>query len=482
VASRLSFAQVMGLFFLAVSIATLAVWFPLGLLLIPVAGIAGYTVYRVLGNPFFGIMLVALLLPFERAGSVDVGGMTVRLHQVMALLTLFAWIWQSIRRGGIHFRANPIAFPLAAFLFINVLSLINALNLKRGLLVLAFTAFVIVISHLVTELVQTKEQVKKLMRALLLSALFVSAFGLFQFIGDGIGLPSSLTLIREHWYNKEVIGVTRVHSMSLEPLYFANYLLIIFPTLAAMIIAQTRGKFRLDKHDLPLSLWQLILGATAMGLAFILTLSRGGYLALAAATFVVLLLSFRDMFSKRMLYLVGIPAVALLLVGLVTGAAASALNLEFIYSRSTSFAETTADLERLETYRDAWDAFLASPWLGFGPGNFGPYNTLYLTDTPEGGWGIVNNEYLELLAETGLFGFIALAVAVILWLFRSFNALRHEQDLYLRILLIGMIGSMIGLLVQYISFSTLYIMHLWFFIGFGLAVQQVSLSRRQSPD
>jgi O-antigen ligase len=471
----------MGLFFSAIAIATLAVWVPLGLLLIPALGVAAYVGYRVFENPFFGIVLVAVLLPFERAGSVDVGGMTLRLHQIVALLTLFAWFWRGIRHGTLQLRGNPLAFPLGAFVLVNVLSLINAFNLRRGLLVLAFTLFVIVVSHLVTELVRTKAQLKTVYKALLFSALFVSAFGLFQFIGDGIGLPASVTLIREHWYNKEVIGVTRVHAMSLEPLYFANYLIVIFPTLAAMIIAQARGKFRLDRRDLPLPLWQLIPGATAMGLAFILTLSRGGYLALAAATLVVLLLSFRDMFSKRMLYLVGIPAVALLLVGLVTGAAASALDLEFIVARSTSFAETSADLERLETYRDAWNAFLANPWLGFGPGNFGPYNTLYLGDTPDGGWGIVNNEYLELLAETGLFGFLALGVAVAVWLFRSFTALRYETDLYLRILLIGSIGSMAGLLVQYISFSTLYIMHLWFFIGFGLAVQEISLRRKPTP-
>jgi len=465
-----------------------AVW-PMGLAIPLVLAIAGYGAYRIFNQPLLGVLGVIFFLPFERVGGFDLGGINLRIHQMIALLTIAALLWQKIRLGQMRFRSNPLLIPLAIFLLSYLVSVLHAINLQRAVMVYAFTVLVVVVALLVVELIRNREQLKQAHKVLLITAFGVSAFGLFQFVGDGIGLPPSVTMIREHWYNKEVIGVTRVHSTALEPLYFANFMLILLPTTLAMVITQTRkrlwGSFKgrgLDPKDLPFSIGWLIVMLMTMGLAFVLTLSRGGYLALAAAALVVFVLCFRDLLTKRVLLLGGSTALIGLLVLGITSIADSDLNFDFIIARSTSFAETGADLERLDAYRSGMDAFWQSPWFGVGPGNFGAFQTAWPSGAPPEGWGIVNNEYIELLAEAGLVGFALFAIAIGLLLWRLVLAWATCRDPFLSILLVGALGSFAGIFTQYISFSTLYIMHLWVFIGLSTAlILLVEKRQRASP-
>lgn len=435
--------------------------------------LAGFVAGKVFNNPFLGVLWIVILLPFERVGSVDVGALTVRLSHLMGLWTLLAWLWQKVRRGDVRLQPNPLLVPIVLFMLVYLVGLVNAINLQRGVLVFAFTLLMVLIFVVVSDLIDTREKLWQVIKVWIWTAFFVSGFGLFQWVGDTIGLPPSITQIRFGLYNKEILGMSRLHSTALEPLYYANYALTIFPTILALLLAPQALR---GKHIAPFAFRTLLLVAGTMGLAYLLTLSRGGYLALAVSVLVLVVLRFRGLFSRRVMGLVVLGVVALISFVGVTAATRSALNLAGLFDRATSVGETSADLERFASYREAYGAFLSAPWLGIGPGNYGAYVTGVYRGTPDEGWDIANNEYLELLAETGLIGISFFLLILIVWSTGIMRAIWQKEDPLLETVGVGFIASLMGMLMQYMTFSTLYMAHLWVFLAVGVAAARWSPS------
>jgi O-antigen ligase len=125
--------------------------------------------------------------------------------------------------------------------------------------------------------------------------------------------------------------------------------------------------------------------------------------------------------------------------------------------------------DRASTVSQAWDIIKQNPF-GVGPGNFGPAVATHPLVEPYGGWLIVNNIYLEVWAEEGsigLLGFLALCVYVFLAVLRTYWG---EKDLFRKSLLLAVGAAFVAILAQYMTFSILYIMHIWFCIGLALTL------------
>ena len=110
-------------------------------------------------------------------------------------------------------------------------------------------------------------------------------------------------------------------------------------------------------------------------------------------------------------------------------------------------------------------------WLGVGPGNFG--QAAYLEDPHNfpNAMAIVNNEPIELLTETGVLGLAAFGLFVVslgrlYWLRLRGGDLSSELGVWL--LALG--GTLLAIAVQYQTFSTLYITHIWVAIGLLVGV------------
>ena len=100
---------------------------------------------------------------------------------------------------------------------------------------------------------------------------------------------------------------------------------------------------------------------------------------------------------------------------------------------------------------------------------------------PQDGWKIVNNEFIEILAENGILGLFFFCLFILFLIVRSIKAIIITKDEYLRAILVGLLGAFIGVLVQYQTFSTLYIMHVWFLIGLMIAVQNMIFRQIPNP-
>ena len=271
-------------------------------------------------------------------------------------------------------------------------------------------------------------------------------------------------------YTKAIFGFPRIQAFSMEPLYFANYLLMpIFVGMALVFNKMTS-----------LKKWPFIGLIILLLINFILTVSRGGYLGFIGAFLVLSVLMFKKVFTWRNV-ITAILAVVIVGYGVTFALSKGdyrATN-EFIgHIMVIDFSSGESVQGRLQTYKRAFDARKYSPVLGIGIGNYGPWAKNYPAKTPPSGWDIVNNEYLEILAETGLVGFITFISILLVLFLRTFVALRYANDLYLKSVLIGVFAAFVGALIQYNFMSTLYIIHIWFLIGLLVAVQNVILKEK----
>ncbi len=423
-------------------------------------------------SPFFGLATVIFLLPFERIGSVDIASLTVRPSQIVAIVTIVAFVWERLVSGRFTLQKNPLVIPVIAFLISNLFSLFNALNPNRGVEVLVFTLFVAVVSFTVPQIITTREQVKKIIFVLMVSAVLVCVFGIFQFVGDLIGLSPKLTGLGE-LYTKGVFGFPRIQSTASEPLYFANYLLFPLSVATSLLLA--------TKHHRTLVWLALVL---LLGVNFVLTLSRGGYLGLIGVLAVLGVGHYKKVFSKKNLSLyVVILVVIAVSGGFLLGLSENAREaVDAFWKQAFNFSGGASIEQREDTITQALNAWEGHPYLGIGPGNFGPYVAEQPLITPVKGWLIVNNETIELLAETGVIGTLLFYLIVVVLCVTSLRAVLKARDPYIRTVLLGTLAAFVGVIIQYQTFSTLFVLHIWVLMGFLVALQNIALNPHEKRD
>lgn len=430
--------------------------------LLATALVAGIFLFNwFLRSPHWGLALIVFALPFERIGSIEIGGITLRVSYLFIVILGAAVVCRILLRRD-PIRGGWYLFWILGFIASALASLLGSMNLVRGLQILGFTLITMVGAWLVVQTLNCPEKIRVVVRALFWSAIIVSLFGLYQFVGDFVGLPATLTGLREH-YTSRVFGFARVQSTALEPLYFANYLLI---PLAMVLALALSGKDKLKTFLAP-KYGGLLMVAGA--LALILTLSRGGYLGALAAILVLIAFYYKKIFRGKIILMV-------LLLGVVLGITAySMLSLtgtdatDRFWQQATNFGSGASVEERYSAYDLALHYWELSPWTGIGYGNFGPRTELDAYHEPMDGWPIVNNEPLELLAEIGIVGFLwwVVLLGAVLWV--AGRAIGKATALY-RPLLVGLLAAFIGIIVQYCTFSTLYLLQFWMVVGLLIAL------------
>ncbi len=460
-----------GWFFGIIAVFVVAV----GLYLFPplfvLGGVVGIAVALVILRwPLVGVLLIAATLPLERIGAYEFQGFTVRLSQILLMVTsvsagIRAMVTSSSKRMRISLGSILILFIAAG-----VLSLFTSPNLQRSILLLLFTAFTMLLVWVVPRLVTTHKALRLVVLTVLVAALIVSIFGMLQFFGDMIGLPTTITGLRD-LYTKDVLGFPRIQSTAYEPLYFANYL--FFPLLIGLAVLLSRAR--------TLSPLMLIALLVIGGSSFVLTVSRGAYLGLAVALIVLSLFYFKRVFTIRNIIL--IPVVVLVVWWIVVktlGFGGDLFTFDKFREHVVGVFFGASYNERIETFDTAIQAWREHPVLGIGVGGFGPYASHHPMIPPRDGWKIVNNQYLELLAEVGSIGLGLFLLFISTLAIRSVSAIRTTKDEFLRAVMVGSLAAWAGVLVQYLTFSPLYIVHIWFFVGLILATQRIIFSEKQS--
>jgi hypothetical protein len=397
-------------------------------------------------------------LPLERIPSLELihpVSATVRISQVLGLALIcinLPLLWHTLRDI-----LGPPWRWLLVFLGVCLVSAATALDHKRAVLVIVFTVFVAVLARTVS-LRMELNKLSTYARILIGTGIATCCFGLYQFFGDLLGLPAQFTGLRPQ-YTSAIFGFPRVQSTGLEPLYYDNFLLI--PVALAL------GYFAWKKS------WKMWAAIVLFSAIIVVNISRGAIVALLLLTALSAgLMLWRKQWRMAGLAAAGVTIGFMLAFGLIWVGSTISKNAKSKEATS-NFAEHAVTINSGESSQfrtlsrnRAVQIWLEHPLLGVGPGNFGKAVNKLDPRNFVNSDAIVNNEPVEILAETGILGLTAMALFVV-----SFGRLvvevwrRVSLGAEVKVWFQALVLALIAIGVQYQTFSTLYITHIWVAIG-----------------
>lgn len=351
---------------------------------------------------------------------------------VGSLLLFLVWLFGSLIEGRIELPRNPVLVPTAAFgllVLLQVLLRTSAYPYASWQEWLKFLACGLVL-FLLSACIRSREERRLVVGALLLVG-FLAAF---------MGILQSFTV------PGKVYWVIPVEGTPFGPYgnrnHFAGLMEMVIPMSFGLLLS---GSVRREHHPF------LIFLAVLMCSALILSGSRAGILAFVFELifFAVLIVMVR--LSDRWL-----PYVPIIL--LLFGGALYWLGLHPVLARVETLKGIGTDpsyQSRLATARDTLRMFQTHPIVGFGLGTYAEVFPAYNSQVDEGHWVHAHNDYVELLAETGLFG--AACVGAFLWFLfrRGFQRVSHTSRG--RSVISGALVGILGLLVHSLADFNLHI-------------------------
>ena len=400
---------------------------------------------------FWLVLAIIFALPLERIPSLPIAGFTLKINHILGILLILFYTIRLLKKRE-KFKINYITIPLLGLLFFISLSLFQSARPLLSLVTFFQIVFTFILFQIIASQIDTIKKFEKIVQIIKISAFIVILFAGWQFVGDMLNLPIWITGLRE-LYTQKVFGFPRVHAFSLEPLYLGNYLFLPLSIFVAEIF---QGKKN----------WVNLTGFILTSIVIFMTLSRGAILAYLV--FVLLLFFFypkKTLTVKNLTFLSSNLSLAIILIVVILSILGAEKRASF-YNQLTlkDYQITETVMGRLNTYEVAWQAFKEKPLTGIGLFNYGPYATGYDLENPFV-QQIVNNEYLEILAEIGMFGLVLFIGIIILIIYAGFRGVKlakeSEMGTYLAILTIGFVA----VLVQYNFFSTLAIIGIWVYVS-----------------
>jgi len=359
------------------------------------------------------LILALVTASFDIFLNVNVAGFNLRASQILLWFPALIAVGRVLQGQRIEW---PLGFTWLVWWVFIILWLIplgpfwmRSAGYGAWLLLNVLAVFTIV------QLFSTPPRVHLLVRWYLYGFGFVAAFGLVQFSLPLVGLPAPLVT---QWWIPGLLA--RINGFSYEPSFYATYLLIGW--IVVTYLLANKGDVMPRSH-----LWAI---TGLLTLALILCSSRMGLLMMILWTV--------PQIGKMVRYVTArFGGGALLLLGLsVFGVGAMAIALAWHTGKlgqlnfllgGTGLAGTPAHsvAHRLDNFFDTLRAFVASPWLGYSLGGvavaLGALRGVTITSNEIAKLHEGVSVFGEVLAASGLIGFVPFTVYIVLLIYRPFR-------------------------------------------------------------
>ena len=383
-------------------------------------------------------LLLAVFFTALAHGAVEPWSVTIFEFIVIALMLL--WAIRAVAHGEFTIRIPMAALPIAALIVIGLVQSIPIVDsagrraglsmdveaTRRALMVLfcLFVAFLITANFFVS-----RKQLRMLATILVIYGLMMSVFSILQ----------SLTWNGRFYWLRLTSG-SSVFGPFANRNHFAGYIGLLVPLPVALII--TRGVRKETRIFYGFA-------AVLMGIAVIVSLSRGGMISLAASMiFMVLASAWLSRKSKlaagnSSALLIRAGAIASIVFAIVIGAIW--VGAEDVVNRAS---ETLShDTSRAMIWKDTWAMIRDNPLMGVG---LGAFEVAYPIYSHTDGLAVVDyshNDYLQILADGGILGGMV-ALWFLLLVFRALARSMKSKDLLFAGLAVGCGCGIIFILVH----------------------------------
>jgi O-antigen ligase len=369
-----------------------------------------------------GVWILASPFPF----GVVVHGHHLFVSDLMAVImaATFLYKYREEATPDIAKRVFPEAFrwPLLMLLFFAVVSLAHAISHTQTLVkILEYIEFFVVIVAIAADNGLDFNKWKPALGALFLGAAAISVWGLVQF-WLGIG-PASFVVGHLH---------TRAFVPFGQPNQFGGFMAQIFPLGLALYVFGPKDRAK------PWLLAALILIALGIFASF----SRGAEVAVLVAVLVVILAAYVTRGSKALGALAAwglvMPAAAILFISKIQTLGRGHVKIHHAYKPVTSVTrfESVTKLfkgvrsfsmhQRILIWKTALKVFKLHKFTGVGLGGFHYYVLHHHIAGVPGVPPHAHDIYLELAADTGIGGVIAIVWYQWRWVSVAYKAVREQ--------------------------------------------------------
>lgn len=386
--------------------------------------------------------------------------------QILTLLAFTLGVLKVINLNQLVWQKSNLDIPVLLFLIWGCFSLIWSINIYHSILALPLFLSGPILFFIVTDSIKKQNSIKKLLLIVIMVGMIMSSYGILQYLGIDF----------EFW--KGNIGRNKVFGLFGNVNYFAEYMILPLAIAIGLFLSWERVFSRLF----------LLCSILIMGIALLLTFTRGSYLGFAISIPVMLFLFLKNTanevskkyYKKLVVYLLVLIIIALAIIYIPHPFNQDNTFLGKLRNRITldSVTSDTSILRRIATWKFTWmmieDYFL----LGSGLGTY-DYHTLKYQgeffaqgqnrDIYPHGWAVqAHNEYLQMWSELGIIGLL-----IFLWIIFSYyrNVLIKlkkisERDQTFIIVLAGaitaiLIDAFFGFPLQLAASLSLF----WLFLG-----------------
>jgi O-antigen ligase len=460
-------------FFAAFAAGILAYLYPLALLLLVSIGIAALVVFI---SPLAALALMLILAPL-RTLIVTESPLQIPLDIGQILFLVFMILWWFHRNlcqsRRIALPLSPIYVVIVLFVAVAGLTVFSAFSITFWLTEWLKWITILVLILIVLDIADGNRW--QWIRFGLVSAGIANAIvGLYIFFG---GSGADHLLINGRFF--------RAFGTFGQPNPFGGFMGLLLPIVlmsgyACLLHLYQYWRLRHQWHFM--SLLQLSFYAIAslvMVAGLIASWSRGAWLGFVVSLAVMAFALPRKFWQSVLLFL---SAIALVLVLWIGGFIPASMMQRVTSSTQELFSFTDvrgvditsvnyAIVERLAHWQAALNMIQERPWLGVGLGNYElAYDEFRLVNWNEA-LGHAHNYYLNILAETGIIGFLAYA-AMWFTIVRYTWRVRAHPDNSVRSLAIGLLGTWTYLAIHSLL-DNLYVNNLFLHLGIMLGLLSV---------
>lgn len=347
-------------------------------------------------RPDYGLMLLALAVPFGSLVEDRLGSLPAGPTELLAGLVAAGWLARVFSRPTERVWLGPLFWPIFLFLGVAVFATSFARQATASVHELLRWLELLLAYLAATNALRDEPSRRRVAAAVLVAASLEALLGFVQFFTQ-IGPPSY-----------QVGRFLRAYGTFGQPNPYGGYLAMVLPLALALTVCW--GSKRRDW------LWWLSLSTTVLtAIAVVMSLSRGAWLGLVLACALVAYFA-----SRRAALYISVAAVVTLLVlilgsinllpSFLTDRLFQALDYFRIFDARGVYPspDIWAIVERMAHWQAGWEMFLDYPFTGVGPGNYPvvypDYAILPYWSDP---LGHAHNIYINIAAETGLFGLLA---------------------------------------------------------------------------
>jgi putative inorganic carbon (hco3(-)) transporter len=325
-----------------------------------------------------------------------------------ALVIAFAALFMMVIELGQNRQSFRLMWPqgamLIAFLGVCVVSSFGAIYVRHAVEQTSEFSKIVLVYLLLENVITSEKRLRTVMCTMIIGGLF-PAIGTIHSYASGVFFEGT----RAAWR-----GIFR------NPNEDAYGLVILIPL--ALAVANKSGRFT------RLAIWTAV---AAYLVAIFLTLSRGGLIGLFG------MLGLMGWKQKSIVIKAGMASA--LLIGLV-------LVGMFWNRNTTSLTDIKGDTtvrQRFATFRAGGLMFLHNPLLGVGPGDSMVAYPLYVPKDAHCGCQdqlVVHNSFIQVLAETGILGFIPFSIFVFSSLYHAWGLEKGPIGPYAKALELALVG------------------------------------------